>query len=133
MTSSNIKSWWHSFQLSVEWWKFSDHNVFSWQLPPFWVAMLSFYLLVGFHIWQLVIHGSWDSVTLGNKECCPWQHNFYSQFPVTKFFPCLTQLGILVLNISFYTASCFILELTAVFRFFYRLFLERGLDPPFTM
>ena len=40
-----------------------------------------FYLLVGFHIWQLVIHGSWDPVTLGNKECCPWQHNFYSQFP----------------------------------------------------
>ena len=81
MTSSNIKSWWHSFQLSVEWWKFGYHSVFSWQLPPFWVAMLFSYLLVGFHIWQLVIHGSWDSVTLGNKECCPWQHNFYSQFP----------------------------------------------------
>ena len=65
----------------MEWWKFGYHNVFSWQLPPFWVAMLFSYLLVGFHIWQLVIHGSWDPVTLGNKECCPWQHNFYSQFP----------------------------------------------------
>ena len=52
-----------------------------------------FYLLVSFHIWQLVIHGSWNSVTLGNKECCPWQHNFYSQFPVTKFFSVPHSIG----------------------------------------
>ena len=128
MTSSNIKNWWHSFQLSVEWWKFGYHNEFSWQLPPFWVAMLFSYLLVGFHIWQLVIHGSWNSVTLGNKECCPWQHNFLQSIPCHQIFsmPHSILLGILVLNISFYTTSRFILELIAVFPFFYRLFLERG-------
>ena len=38
-------------------------------------------LLVGFHIWWVVTqidHGSWDSVTIANKEGCLWEHHYFT-------------------------------------------------------
>ena len=58
MTSSNIKSWWHSFQLSVEWWKFSDHNVFHGNCLRFgWQCFL-------FTSWWAFIFDSWWCMAL---------------------------------------------------------------------
>ena len=41
----------------------------------------------------------------------------------------VNSLGIFVLNISFYTASCFILELIAVFRFFLQVVFGERIRP----
>ena len=119
MTSSNIKNWWHSFQLSVEWWKFGYHNVFLWQLPPFWVAVLFFFT----SWWAFIFNSRWY-MALEIQSPLETRNVALDNIIFT-----VNSLGIFVLNISFYTASCFILELIAVFRFFLQVVFGERIRP----
>lgn len=40
-----------------------------------------------FQVWRIVMHSSWDLVTIGNKQGCLWQHcDFLVQIPSPNFF-----------------------------------------------